>query len=600
MGTKGDESLVRSTSIPVYSFGEFPGWFGVPIRHHSSNSCPVSWALLGGMIPNRSAPRVRQRRESNKSPNVRSKPHSQLLRAACACIALAILACGEQLPSTLPGNADPVVRPTVPQTYRPSGHMAAGDVVVHLFDWKWNDIATECETVLGPAGFHAVQVSPPQEHSITPSHDWSERYQPVSYSIARSRSGTGAEFAAMVTRCKAVGVGIIVDAVINHMTNFPSPGAGSNGTQYTKYNYPGLYSPSDFHQACVVNDYTSAANVQDCELFSLPDLDTGLPTVRQKIADYLLMLARLGVEGFRIDAAKHIQQAQLDDIIARVNQTLTSEQKPLPYFFLEVSSGAGEALAPRDYFGEGYSSGGTADITEFTFVGVGNKFRGVGGEHISQLNPSGPAGNQFSESAWGLIPSDKAVVFLQNHDTQHNCGISYLDGGVFRVANVWMLAQPYGYPSILSSFVFVCPSGNSMGPPSDAAGNTNNLTCAASLETATIGQWVCEHRDPYIRNMVSFRNAVAGTDVNHWWDNGANAIAFSRGDKGFVAINNERTVLTTAVLTSLPPGTYCDLLTGGRAGTTCVGASVVVDPAGTVQLNLQPRSAIAIDAATKR
>jgi alpha-amylase len=478
--------------------------------------------------------------------------------------------------------------------------MAAGDVFVHLFEWKWTDIAAECENVLGPAGFHAVQVSPPQEHSITPSHDWSERYQPVSYSIERSRSGTGAEFAAMVNRCRAAGVDIIVDAVINHMTNFPSPGVGSNGTQYTKYNYPGLYSAADFHPACVVSDYTSAANVQDCELFSLPDLNTGLATVRQKIADYLLMLARLGVAGFRIDAAKHIQQVQLDEIISRVNQTLTSEQRPLPYFFLEVSSGAGEALSPRDYFGEGYSSGGASDITEFTFVGVGNKFRGVNGEHISQLNPNGTSGNQFSEVAWGLMPSDKAVVFLQNHDTQHNCGISYLDGNVFRLANVWMLAQPYGYPSILSSYVFVCPAGNSTGPPSDAAGNTNNLTCATSLETATLGQWVCEHRDPYIRTMVSFRHTVAGTDLNRWWDNGANALAFSRGDKGFVAISNERVALTTAVLTSMPPGFYCDLLTGGRAGTTCVGTSVVVDQAGSVQLNLQPRTAIAIDAATKR
>ena len=82
--------------------------------------------------------------------------------------------------------------------------MATGDVFVHLFEWKWTDIATECETVLGPAGFAAVQVSPPEEHSITPSHDWSERYQPVRYNIARSRSGTQAEFTDMVARCAAV------------------------------------------------------------------------------------------------------------------------------------------------------------------------------------------------------------------------------------------------------------------------------------------------------------------------------------------------------------------------------------------------------------
>jgi alpha-amylase len=484
-------------------------------------------------------------------------------------------------------------------TDRPSGRAAAGDVVVHLFEWRWSDIATECETVLGPAGVAAVQVSPPQEHSIVPGYDWSERYQPVSYSIARSRSGTEAEFTDMVNRCRAVGVGIIVDAVINHMTNFPSPGIGSNGTAYTKYNYPGLYTPADFHPACTVSNYQSAANVQDCELLSLPDLNTGLASVRQKIAEYLLMHARLGVAGFRIDAAKHIQQVELDDILALVNSTLTGEGRPRPYAFLEVIGGAGEALSPRDYFGAGYRSGGAADITEFTFVGVGNKFRGVGGEYIAQLNPNGTSGNRFSEAAWGLMPADKAVVFLQNHDTQRQCGIGYKDGDVFRLANVWMLAQPYGFPKILSGFAFDCPLGNSMGPPSDANGNTTPVACAASLETAAVGQWVCEHRDPYIRHMVGFRRVVAGTDINHWWDNGTNAIAFSRGDRGFVALNREGVSVTATIATGLAPGTYCDRLTGGVAGAACAGASIVVDATGAVQLSLLPGTAIAIDTTTR-
>ncbi len=486
-----------------------------------------------------------------------------------------------------PPGPPPPPRPTLPQTYRPSGHMAAGDVVVHLFEWRWTDIAAECESVLGPAGFKAVQISPPQEHSIVPSHDWSERYQPVSYSVARSRSGTGAEFADMVNRCRTAGVDIIADAVINHMTNYPSPGVGSNGTAYTKYDYPGLYSSSDFHTPCALNNYQSAANVQDCELFSLPDLKTELASVRQKIADYLLMLARppLGVAGFRIDAAKHIQQVDLDSILHKVNATLTAESRPLPYVFLEVAGGAGEALSPRDYFGEGYSSGGAADITEFTFTGVGNKFRNVNGEHISQLNPNGSPGNQFSEAAWGLMPSDKAVVFLQNHDTQHQCGLGYRHGSVFRIANVWMLAQPYGYPSILSSYAFDCPAGNATGPPSDANGWTTPVSCAASLETATVGQWVCEHRDPYVKNMVAFRRAVAGTDINHWWNSGADAIAFSRGDKGFVAINGGSGAVTATIATGMPPGTYSELLTA---------SAVVVDAAGFVQLNLAPKTAIAI------
>ncbi len=510
------------------------------------------------------------------------------------------LACGGEGGTAPPGGGGGTpTRPTLPGTWRPSGHTAAGDVLVHLFEWPWPDIASECETVLGPAGVAYVQVSPPQEHSITPSFDWSERYQPVSYSLARSRSGTDVQFADMVTRCQAAGVGIVVDAVINHMTNFPSPGVGSNGTAYTKYSYPGLWTPADFHTPCALNNYQSAANVQDCELFSLPDLNTGSATVRQKLADYLIALADLGVAGYRIDAAKHIQQVELDDIIDRVNLDQVAKGHPIPYLFLEVVGGGGEAVTKPNYYGVGYGSGGWADVTEFTFTGVGSKFRNLNGEMVSDLNPAGPPGHQFSEAAWGLIPSTKALVFLQNHDTQRSCGIGYQDGDAFRLANVWMLAQPYGFPSVLSGYAFTCPSGASMGPTSDGNGWTLPVTCAASLETATIGQWVCEHRDPSIRTMVRFRKVVAGTAVTHWWDNGANVIAFSRGPLGFVAINREATGLVDTVTTGLAPGTYCDRLTGGRVGGACAGTALTVDATGAVPLDLVPMSAVAIDTATK-
>ncbi|WP_325309411.1 alpha-amylase family protein [Longimicrobium sp.] len=520
-----------------------------------------------------------------------------------AAVSLLLAGCGGGGDSVTPPPVPtpPAGRPALPQTYRPSGHGAAGDVFVHLFEWRWADVAAECENVLGPAGFAAVQVSPPQEHAVQAGGTWSERYQPVSYSVERSRSGTGAEFREMAGRCRAAGVAIYVDAVINHMTNVPSPGVGSNGTAYSKYSYPGLYGDGDFHPPCTVADYASAANVQDCELFGLPDLNTGSASVRAKIADYLVSLARMGVAGFRIDAAKHVQQVELDSIVARVDRTLAAEGRPLPYWFAEVSAGAGEALGPRDYFGVGYGSGAAADITEFVFRGTGNKFLGVNGEHVSQLNPGGPPGSRFSESAWGLMPADKAVVFLENHDTQRQGGISYRDGAAFRLANVWMLAQPYGYPSVLSGYAFdrSTQAGREMGPPSDAGGWTKPVACAASLETAANGDWVCEHRDPAIRRMVAFRRFVAGTDVNHWWDDGANAIAFSRGDRGFVAINRESARVTATVGTGLPAGTYCDLLAGGRAGGGCAGASVTIDAAGMARLDLAANTAVAVTAAAK-
>src|SRR5947208_13820988 len=120
-----------------------------------------------------------------------------------------------------------------------------------------------------------------------------------------------------------------------------------------------------------------------------------------------------------------------------------------------------------------------------------------------------------------------------------------------------------------------------MGPPSDANGWTTAVTCAASLETATIGQWVCEHRDPSILQMVSFRQVVAGTNINHWWDNGANAIAFSRGAKGFVAINNETSSLDTNITIDMAPGTYLDLICGNL---------IQIAAAGSMHLTIASRS----------
>jgi len=119
------------------------------------------------------------------------------------------------------------------------------------------------------------------------------------------------------------------------------------------------------------------------------------------------------------------------------------------------------------------------------------------------------------------------------------------------------------------------------------------------IDPATVGQWVCEHRDPSIRSMVRFRRAVTGTNVNHWWDNGANAIAFTRGDKGFVAINGETSAVAALVATGLPPGIYCDLITGGVSGSSCAGTIIEVDSAGVVQVSLAARTAIAITTLAK-
>ena len=89
-------------------------------------------------------------------------------KLALAAVAL-LLACSAELPTPAGGGLPPAGRPSLPQTYRPSGMAEAGFVSVHLFDWRWDDIAAECENVLGPAGVHAVQISPPTSTASHPA-----------------------------------------------------------------------------------------------------------------------------------------------------------------------------------------------------------------------------------------------------------------------------------------------------------------------------------------------------------------------------------------------------------------------------------------------
>jgi alpha-amylase len=465
---------------------------------------------------------------------------------------------------------------------------------VHLFEWKWTDVARECEAFLGPKGFAAVQVSPPNEHNQVNTGDgapypWWMRYQPVSYNLDRSRSGTRAEFQDMVSRCKAVGVGIYVDAVINHMSGGTS-GTSSAGRAWSYHNYPGLYSSNDFHSpVCGITNYSNAGNVQNCELSGLQDLNTGASYVRGKIADYLVGLADMGVAGFRVDAAKHISPTDLGAIIDNVNSRVSTR----PYWFLEVIGAAGEAVQPSQYLG---LSASEVDITEFAYgPQLYGKF--AGGGKLADLRTFG--------ETWGLLSGPRAVAFTDNHDKQRGHGgggqyLTYHYGATYDLANVFMLAWPYGYPALMSSYAFSKDSNydTSFGPPYNSNGSTrgpwDGATSAPACFSQVRGGWVCEHRYRPIANMVAWRNAADGLAVSNWWDNGNNQIAFGRGNAAFVAINKESGTLSRSFQTGLPTGRYCDVIGGELSGTACTGDTYTVDASGFVTLNVEPFKAVAL------
>lgn len=447
----------------------------------------------------------------------------------------------------------------------PSIATATPTTFVHLFEWNWQDVAQECEQYLGPKGYAAVQVSPPNEH-ITGSQWWT-RYQPVSYEL-QSRGGNRAQFIDMVNRCSAAGVDIYVDTLINHMA--AGSGTGTAGNSFGNKSFP-IYSPQDFHESCTINnsDYgNDRYRVQNCELVGLADLDTASNYVQNTIAAYINDLQAIGVKGFRFDASKHVAASDIQSLMAKVNGS--------PVVFQEVIDQGGEAVGASEYLSTGL-------VTEFKYsTELGNTFRNGSLAWLSN----------FGEG-WGFMPSSSAVVFVDNHDNQRGHGgagnvITFEDGRLYDLANVFMLAYPYGYPKVMSSYDF--HGDTDAGGPNVPVHNNGNLECFAS-------NWKCEHRWSYIAGGVDFRNNTADNwAVTNWWDNTNNQISFGRGSSGHMAINKEDSTLSATVQTDMAPGQYCNVLKGELSADakSCSGEVITVNSDGTINLNIGAWDAMAI------
>jgi len=555
---------------------------------------------------------------------------------------------------------------------------ARATVFVHLFEWSWDDIAQECEGFLGPKGYFAVQISPPNEHRLLLGRPWYERYQPVSYRLT-SRSGTRQEFLQMLQRCHRAGVQIYADAVINHMAScrpscdagqpqFGNRGVGGNTYELGQYRFTNLFDeedreriagalnafqPEHFHHGCQqVSDWGNAWQVQNCELERLADLATERDDVRKTIANYLAVLFGLGVDGLRIDAAKHFPPSDLQAIL-----TMAATAANVHIEGTDINpQGARTVLVFQEIIGTppdpaaAYASG---KVLEFDYGRkLAEKF--LSGS-LSPLNGPVPFGE-----GWGLQPSWVSIAFIDNHDNQRGHG----GGGqtikdirnrldAYTLANIFMLAWPYGYPNVMSSYRF----GNGelwsqdqhgeqditsvagmpvhddfLGPPHAGVHKSvlqaDDYADAGAWSTRRVwindggnwhntcfdagSKWMCEHRWRPISNMVGFRNAVNANwePVAHWWSNGQRQLAFGRGTLGFVLINAEPGSNPGSfgpegngwMQTGLPAGQYCDVIHSNLApdkmrcltenGQDVAALTVFAD--GKAHLPVQPMDAVAL------
>lgn len=437
--------------------------------------------------------------------------------------------------------------------------------IVHLFEWKWNDIANECEEFLAPRGYGGVQVSPPNENAIILNRPWWERYQPVSYKIA-TRSGTESEFLSMTRRCNAVGVRIYVDIILNHMAadHDNCHGTGGSTANPNNLDFPAVpYNKQDFNAPCSINDWNDPWQIRNCELVGLHDLNQAVPWVRKQMISYLNNLIELGVAGFRVDAAKHMWPEDLETIFNELNDLNTEFgfiASSRPFIYQEVIDYGGESVSKFEYVEFGA-------VTEFRYsMEIGRAF--TGHNALKYLKTWG--------RQWGFAKSEQSLVFVDNHDNQRSGDsniLTYKNPQKYKMAVAFMLAHPHGHPRVMSSFSF---DKSDQGPPQDTQGN---IIGRSINDDGSCGNgWVCEHRWRQIANMIGFRNAVKDSPINDWVDNEGSQISFCRGTHGFIAFNNEEGTFNNISQKCLPPGNYCDIISGDVQNDQCSGAMIHVFP----------------------
>ncbi|WP_250309339.1 type I pullulanase [Gardnerella sp. Marseille-Q2328] len=451
-------------------------------------------------------------------------------------------------------------------------------VIVTAFQQNWKSIAEECRTTYGPEGVKYVQVSPPNEH--VKGEQWWTSYQPVSYKL-KSKLGDEDGFKKMIQTCKAAKVGIIADAVINHMTGAGNKDTvGVGGSEYDAaaqtFKTAG-YTKDDFHQSAEnIKNYKNAEEVWTHRLVGLLDLDTSKPHVRETLGKYFAHLLELGVAGFRIDAVKHISPTDMAAIKAEAAKQSGKKADDI-WWMQETIGDPSEApeIQPKRHLDEG-------DVNEFQYsYRLKNDFYGS----ISNLK----------NITDGLVQSDKASIFVTNWDTPRENYVrtlTYKDGPRYELANAFMLGYPYGNPNIYSGYRF------ENGHKDDGAPKATE-TSVPDVDCSPKTGWQCTQRWTSIRGMVGFFNAVNGAKVTNWQESDNNNIAFSREKKGFLAINNTPNAKKVLYKTDLPNGEYCNVYETGNCSKT-----VKVEN-GKVAATVAPYSAIALhvdakaDAASK-
>ena len=297
-----------------------------------------------------------------------------------------------------------------------------GGAILHCFDWSLDEIR-EALPDIKAAGYAAVQTSPvqpPKDYNASwndTGGNWWKLYQPLDFCVVGENGswlGSKADLVALCNAAQEQGIYVIVDVVANHTANITGGGYTVNGGTYNVSDQVAerLQDPDGsknlYHTSENGTNDDSRYTMTQYHL-SMPDLNTGNRDVQNMVLDFLKECVDCGVDGFRFDAAKHIE----------LPGDSGCGSDFWPYILNGVRSYAG---ANNLYiYGESLSgSGSDAWVNEFiTYMGLtdsqaGNTARGA----VVDQNAGLLAVSDYTR---GNSPKDY-VIWAESHDT-------YEDGG---------------------------------------------------------------------------------------------------------------------------------------------------------------------------
>lgn len=209
--------------------------------------------------------------------------------------------------------------------------------ILHCWNWSYETIEENME-LIAQCGYSAIQTSPatqPKDYTYngvvgtevgTPgvggSGNWWKLYQPVTFSVCDNGEtwlGTKEELESMCATAEKYGIKVIVDVVANHLGNIKGwqNSLKDVSPQVGEYWNEAMMTDESFWH---INDYQIW--MSDSRLhftqgtMGMPDLNTADKRVQKYVADYLDELIDCGVDGFRFDAAKHIETPDDDPAFA--------------------------------------------------------------------------------------------------------------------------------------------------------------------------------------------------------------------------------------------------------------------------------------------